>query len=119
MNGHERGDVDARRILRVVPIFIAVGIVIHLAVWWMFAYYRTQGERRDVRHTLIDIPSQAPPEPRLQVNPPLDWQAYRESQQNILSSYGWASREQGRVRMPVERAMELMVEREGADATRK
>jgi hypothetical protein len=111
MNGHETRDVDVRWVFRIVPIFIVVGALIQIAVWWMFSYYRTQREREDVRQTLIEATVQPPAGPKLQVNPQEDWQAYRHAQQQILGSYGWASREQSRVRIPIERAMELVVER--------
>lgn len=118
MSGHETRDVDIRWIFTIVPIFIVVGVLIHLAVWWMFSYYRTQRERRDVRQTSIEIPVQPPVGPPLQVNPAEDWQVYWRSQQNILNSYGWVSREERRVRMPIDHAMALVVERETKNGKR-
>lgn len=35
-----------------------------------------------------------------------------ESQRRILESYGWVDRENGIVRIPIERAMQIVVERE-------
>ncbi len=114
MTGHEHEDIDIRRIFRIAGLSVVVMILVHLAVWGMFVYYRAEEQSRDVRQTLIDTPVQPPPEPRLQVNPSQDWQAYYRSQQLILNSYGWTSREQGRVHIPIERAMELFAQREGS-----
>jgi hypothetical protein len=113
MKGHETDEIDVRPIFRIAVIFIVMGALIFLGVWWMFIYNRTQLERRDVRQTLIDAPPQLPPEPRLEVSPEQDWQAYRQSQEKILNTYGWVSREQGRVRIPIDRAMELVAQRGG------
>jgi len=52
-----------------------------------------------------------PPEPRLQANPMLDLKKYRAAEEAELKSYGWVDRPNGVVRIPVERAMELVLER--------
>lgn len=49
--------------------------------------------------------------PRLQVDEHADYQAYKERQEKILGEYKWIDRNQGVVRIPIERAMELMMER--------
>jgi hypothetical protein len=48
------------------------------------------------------------PEPRLQINEPQDLKAYRDQQNQILESYAWIDHKNGRVRIPVEKAMESM-----------
>ncbi len=52
-----------------------------------------------------------PPAPRLQVTPELDWEHFHAEQDSLANSYGWVSKEAGVVRIPVERAMELMLKR--------
>jgi hypothetical protein len=52
-----------------------------------------------------------PPEPRLQANPVLDLKKYRAAEEAELRTYGWVDRPNGVVRVPVERAMELVLER--------
>ena len=52
-----------------------------------------------------------PPEPRLQANPPLDLKKYRAAEEAELGSYGWVDKPNGVVRIPVERALELVLER--------
>ena len=116
MKLHENiSDVNVRRIFRIAIVFIVVGAAIHLGVWWMFSYYRNADAQRDVRQTLIEPPPPIPPEPRLQLNPAADWQTYRRQQLDILNNYGWASREEGRVHIPIERAMEAVAQKEGAN----
>lgn len=56
---------------------------------------------------------QRPPVPRLQVNPDRDIEEHRRREDAILSSYAWIDREQGVVRIPIERAMAAMAENGG------
>ncbi|MCW8127714.1 hypothetical protein [Microbulbifer halophilus] len=53
----------------------------------------------------------APTQPQLQTNPRADLRDYREREQRRLQSYGWVNREAGVVHIPIERAMDLLVER--------
>jgi len=119
MKHHENiRDVNVRRIFRIAIVFVVVGAAIHLGVWWMFSYYRNADAQRDVRQTLIEPPPPIPPEPRLEVNPTEDWQTFRRQQQDILNSYGWVSREEGRVHIPIEQGMEMVAEREARNASK-
>jgi hypothetical protein len=54
-------------------------------------------------------PKIAPP-PVLQVEPARDIAAFREEKKRLLDTYGWVDREHGIVRIPVERAMTLIVQ---------
>jgi hypothetical protein len=108
---HEKSDVNVRPIRWVVVVFIVTMVFVYLGVWWIFSYYRGEDGRRDVRRSQVEAPSAIPPAPRLQVDPYKDWQEYRQAEQRILDTYGWTSRDAGRVRVPIRRAMELMVER--------
>ena len=51
------------------------------------------------------------PAPHEQISPQLDLQALRAQQESELNSYGWVDAKAGVVRMPIERAMVLIVER--------
>jgi hypothetical protein len=55
---------------------------------------------------LMNIPS-----PRLQIDPRQDLADLRKTEDERLSSYGWINQQQGTIRMPVERAMGVMLER--------
>jgi hypothetical protein len=49
--------------------------------------------------------------PALQVAPPADLAAYKKKEQALLDSYGWIDRRAGVVRIPISRAMSLVVQR--------
>jgi hypothetical protein len=52
-----------------------------------------------------------PPAPRLQTVPGQELQELRARQEAQLQGYGWLDRQAGRVRIPIERAMDLLAER--------
>jgi hypothetical protein len=52
-----------------------------------------------------------PPEPRLQTNPREDLRDLRAKEDAILESYGWVDRNAGVVRIPIDEAMKLTVQR--------
>jgi hypothetical protein len=105
---HEKTDIRLRPIGIALAIFLVVAVAVHIGVWFLFDYLRLEQERRDVRRSLIETRQAIPPQPRLQVDPYRDLNEYRKSQQQILDTYDWASREQGRVRIPIRRAMEQL-----------
>lgn len=51
------------------------------------------------------------PPPHEQFSPQLDLQAFMAEQQKDLNSYGWIDRKAGVVRIPIDRAMELLLQR--------
>jgi hypothetical protein len=110
--GYETTDVPLRPLKRAVVIFVSVVGFFLIATWWLFSYLRKVDGSRDVRRTFIQRPSPIPPEPRLQIDPSQDWINYRRQQEQVLNSYGWVSREQGTVRIPITKAMELELERD-------
>jgi hypothetical protein len=54
---------------------------------------------------------QTPPAPRLQNAPLRDYASYHASQDAYLGSYGWVDRQRTVAHIPIEQAMNLLVER--------
>lgn len=108
--GHETSDVSTRG----VAIF-AVGLALLLMVSVLGVYgFLTllSGRRAEVAIAPSPLASRKiPPEPRLQVNPPGDLKEMRAAENKVLSSYGWLDPEAGLVRIPIDRAKKLLVER--------
>lgn len=88
-------------------IVITVAIVM-LFSWWLFGiltYVRPLGPAP------IPLASRPlPPEPRLQPKPEVDLQRYLDEQKVELNTYGWVDRRAGVVRIPIERAMQLLLQ---------
>ncbi len=54
---------------------------------------------------------QLPAGPRLQVDPELDLVQFNAIEDSLVNSYGWVQKEAGVVRIPVDEAMKLMLQR--------
>ena len=52
-----------------------------------------------------------PPAPRLQVDPKLDIYQHRKAEERLLTTYGWVDEKAGVVRIPIERAIDLLAQR--------
>lgn len=58
-----------------------------------------------------EVTTEQAPAPLLQPSPQEDLEQMRQRTRDILNSYGWMDREAGVVRIPIERAMDLMIQR--------
>jgi hypothetical protein len=113
--GYEERDVAIRPIV-VTAVFLVILIVVSLGlVWWL----DTALGRRDAARSASASPlaasygQQEPPAPRLQENPRRDLATLRARDEELLETYGWVDRSAGRVRIPVEQAMELLADKGG------
>jgi hypothetical protein len=55
--------------------------------------------------------SQIPPAPRLEEHPAIEIQQLRAQEDHVLSTYGWMDKKAGVVRIPIDRAIELQLDR--------
>ncbi len=53
-----------------------------------------------------DAPRSQSAKPGLQINPSADLAAHRDAERRELTSYGWVDRQNGVVRIPIDRAMQ-------------
>jgi hypothetical protein len=51
------------------------------------------------------------PEPRLQIDAHNELRQMRAAEEAVLNSYGWVDKDSGRVRIPIERAMEILAKK--------
>ena len=109
--GHEERDVRLRPLIISGVSMAALAGLSLLAMWWLFNYFAARQMRLETDlHPLLET-RQLPPEPRLQVSPPLDRRAILSHERSILDSYGWVDRQSGIVRIPIRRAIDLLTER--------
>lgn len=52
-----------------------------------------------------------PPEPRLQATPHIDMKTFWAREDSLLNSYGWVDSQAGIVRIPIDRAMDIVLEK--------
>ena len=110
---HETSDVNFRGILGFGIGLVIVAIIIHFLVWLMFVYFGTRESQLAAREFPLAAEQQnrLPPEPRLQANPKQDLADLRRNEDAILGSYGWVDQNAGIVRIPIDEAMKLTLER--------
>ena len=108
--GYETRDASPAR-LTLYGTWMTIGLIATLvATYWVFFYFR-KVERLGPAASPFTESRTLPPLPRLQVAPVQDLQHYRQQENEILNSYGWVDRQGGGVRIPIERAIELTLQR--------
>jgi hypothetical protein len=109
--GHEERDVPLRPlIISGMSLALLVGLSL-LIMWLLFDYFAARRARLEAVPSPMFEARQLPPEPRLQVSPQQDMRQMRATEMAALHSYGWVDRQAGIVRIPIERAIELLAER--------
>jgi len=108
--GHELSDLRPRAIaifLVVLGVMI-IGVLVVSA--WIYDYSASRLARMEVPPSPLakNVP---PPGPRIQVFAPKEMQEFRAEEDATLNSYGWVNRAAGVVRIPIDRAMQLLAER--------
>lgn len=103
---YETQDVDPRPI---TVSLIVLGVVC-LVVIALTGVFFSMLENRETSVEQVMEDSQ-PPEPRLQINERSDMDALQATENEALDSYGWADKENGVVRIPLDRAKQIIVER--------
>jgi hypothetical protein len=78
---------------------------------FLLSHYRTAATEADPVPSPRAAKQASPPAPNLQSTPLQDYAEFAESQQRQLHTYGWVDKEQGVARVPVSRAMDLILER--------
>ena len=115
-NNQDR-DVNVRAVSKFVVGLTLGMFAAALLMWLLFDRYASKEARtsRGFEPMAASDPRKGPPEPRLQKAPVMDLKEFRAGEEQILNSYGWVDPDKGVVRIPVERAMEL-VAKEGLPA---
>jgi hypothetical protein len=120
---HEESDVNVRALLWAVVIFVIFAAVTHLILYTQFhAYARHFRNEASQPLTMMAPPSRVPATPRLQpfpsetilptANTPVtDMADMRASEDAALNKAGWVDQQKGIVRLPIETAKQLVVQR--------
>jgi hypothetical protein len=108
---HETKDLNVRGVVIFAAALLVVGILLHAGAAVLLSAYKRASDRGDQPpHPLARTPA-TPPAPRLEVAPRAALDALRREEDALLQSYGWVDRSQGRVRIPIDRALELIEQR--------
>ncbi|MGE0592205.1 MAG: hypothetical protein AB7G23_11860 [Vicinamibacterales bacterium] len=111
---HEYTDAAVRPIVK-LGIWLAVAtVLVHFGMGFVFSWLssdRTEGQGQRRFPVAVEDGMRLPALPRLQGVPLRDITEHRILENEQLEGYGWVDREAGTVRIPIEEAMRLVVER--------
>jgi hypothetical protein len=110
---YEKSDVQVARVVR-AGIGLVAALVVFFGLIWMLqgVLLRFVGMSQSPRHPLATTLARSePPAPRLQADPRADLLAQHAKEDAVLETYGWVDKSRGVVRVPIERAIEILAER--------
>jgi hypothetical protein len=121
-DGYEHEDLSSKGPFYFMAGLALLGLAIYLIVFGMYrfldSYERAnqpplspmatpEADTRAVTHE----DTQTFPQPRLEENERTNLRQFIEDQDRKLVTYGWVDKDKGTVRIPIDRAMELIVQR--------
>jgi hypothetical protein len=127
---HEHSDVPVKPLWWALGLFIAFAILTHVILLFLYnVFVKSEQERMDPVYTEvarpadIAVPRNQPllqPFPRADAatgeippqasTPVSDMVLMRRSEEQALHSYGWVDKEKGIVRIPIDKAKEMLVQ---------
>ncbi|HQZ37413.1 MAG TPA: hypothetical protein PLH72_00135 [Vicinamibacterales bacterium] len=90
-----------------IAMLLSGGIV--FGTFWLFEGRQVAADVQ--QFPLADGQDEVPPSPRLQTQPFKDGYLLKERQDERLDSYGWTDKASGAVHIPIDRAIDLTLER--------
>ena len=112
LNGHEARDIDVPALFMVALLLALSGIVIFLIVGLvMHSFERREPSKIAGQANLPLTQTSEFPPPRLIIKPGGDLSSLRSAEEQDLTSSGWIDRNAGVVRIPIDRAMQLLLQR--------
>lgn len=108
---HEPRDINFRLVLSVLVLIFAAAFLIHGLLWlWLTELPRGTHQLFSSTWRVLSAEAERRKLPALQVNPGGDLLQFQRKQKHRLESYGWIDPRAGIIQLPIERAMQLIVE---------
>ncbi|HEY6402611.1 MAG TPA: hypothetical protein VI479_14440 [Blastocatellia bacterium] len=114
---HEPNAVSIPGVVKFLVWLSAAIVVAALSTWGLFRYFDARKAREAPPPSPLAAGARLPPEPRLQgapgsaSSPAEDIRRFREREDQMLDSYGWIDRQNGVIRIPIEQAKRLILQR--------
>src|SRR6185436_20170837 len=106
---HEDRDIRVGTLVWLGALMAAVTIATFVAMGVMFQRMEAREDANDRPRPPMAVRGHPePPAPRLEIAPSRTRTRQRAHEKEILTTYFWVDREQGVVRIPIERAMDLV-----------
>ena len=123
-DGYERQDIGITGVLYFLLGLAVAGLLVYFVVDGLYHYLdkRSEAEQTpvnplvtnaptDTRHIAKDYPQSAFPSPRLEEDERGQLNGIRLKEEQTLSTYDWIDENAGTVRIPIDRAMDLIAQR--------
>ena len=108
---HEESDAQARPLFLAFAGLFGLLIVVFVAMWAVFAFFdKRAAESEEQRIHVGSRPHVRPPGPLLQIRPAVDLNQMLDREKRQMETYGWVNKASGIVRIPVDHAMDLVIE---------
>jgi hypothetical protein len=112
-SGYELSDISSKVAMVFAAGLIVAGVVIHVLVWLLYVYLGQATAASYSRQYPLAAVGAAPlpSAPMLQVKPREELKQLTAEEDALLNGYAWVDRATGIVRIPIDRAMKLVLER--------
>jgi len=122
--GYERRDIGSAGVLYFLAGLAVAGLLVYVVVAGLYSYLEKRSEAEqapvnplvtnapaDTRHISRDYPQTAFPSPKLEEDERGQLNGIRLKEEQTLSTYDYIDKNAGTVRIPIDRAMDLIVQR--------
>jgi hypothetical protein len=110
--GFETRDANVPGLLQFAFWMAVVLIVTLVGIGFTFNYFKKIEPMGQTASPMVkETDRMLPPSPRLQAQPHQELKEYCAVQQRAVNSYGWVDQPSGVARIPIDRAMDLMIAR--------
>ena len=111
---HEKRDVNVRNVALAGAVLLVGCVLALVAMSVVFRYFASREAKIQTQPSPLAAarggPAE-PPEPRLQTAPADDLRRLRAAEDAALGGYGWIDEKAGTVRIPIDRAIDLVAAR--------
>jgi hypothetical protein len=121
---HEQSDINIRAVVSATVVVAVVCLTTAALMAALFGFLERQAEARDPTLSPLAVPATEMPktttasptfgsasDPKLLTNEPQYLSGVRSDWQKELNAYGWVDQQAGVVRIPIDRAKELLAQR--------
>jgi hypothetical protein len=108
--GYETREVNIKLILLSTVAMVILVLVTCFITVGIFDFLNSHSETV-AKVTSVPRPKEIPPEPRVLEHPWEQLPVLHETEDRVLNSYGWMDQKTGVVRIPVDRAIDILAER--------
>jgi hypothetical protein len=103
--GHEQSEVSVRLIVVSLAFLAVATFLVLLLVVGIFRYFYASYSTAEAARLSQPV---IPPEPRIEVAPYEQLQQLRAREDHILNSYAYVDKDSGVVRVPIDRAIDML-----------